>query len=210
MYQLMLMKFSLRLQELISHHVFYFIPLLIWFACWVPEGGEWEELVSGLWFYQCTREEVWSGWNSPSHRDPGEWWTGCFQKQNLWHMGIDWRGTNQTKKLHFSKTLVTNSRARRHFAEWEHSPLVAKPHPLHPALCPTRLGHCQNLRTKGICSAQPNAARTVGYRGEKIKGAHLTQNLYKIFLHLTPGVEVYKSCSLFTRKGTQDLGVVIM
>ena len=82
------------------------------------------------------REEVCSGWNSPSHIDPGEWWTGYFQKQNLWHMGINWRGTTQAKKLHFSKTLVINCKAWRHFAEWEHSPLVARPHPLHPAQGP--------------------------------------------------------------------------
>lgn len=186
MYQLMLMKFSLRLQELISHHVLDVIPLLIWFACWVPEGGEWEELLSGLWFYQCTREEVWSGWNSPLHTDPGERWTGCFQKQNLWHMGIDWRGTNQTKKLHFSRTSVTNCKARRHFAEWEHSPLVARPHPLHPAPCPTCLCHCHNLHMTGICSAQPSGRRIVGIkREENIKWAELPQNLYKVFLHLT-------------------------
>lgn len=164
MYQLILMKFSLRLQELISRHVLDVIPLLIWFARWVLEGGEWEELVSRLWFYQCTREEVWSGWNSPLHTDPGEWWTSCFQKQNLWHMGIDWRGTNQTKKLHFSKTLVTNCKARMHLAKWDLSPLVARPHPLHRAPCLTHLCHGQNLQMEGICSVQSNAKGAVGYR----------------------------------------------
>lgn len=34
--QLMLVKFHLGLQELIFHHDFDLIQLLIWFACWVP------------------------------------------------------------------------------------------------------------------------------------------------------------------------------
>lgn len=47
-------------------------------------------------------------------------------------------------------------------------------------------------------------------RGEKIKWAELTQNLYKVFLPLTLWAGVYKSYSPFTVEGTQDLKEVIV